>query len=58
MPPYIQEICFISCVKLNLWAVAAYRIRKYYELGLSGKGSWDQLVMSVSGSKDRRVCWQ
>lgn len=46
----------VSCSNPNTLAIAACKVRKVYELGLSGKVSWDQLVMSVNriqqGNKD------
>ena len=44
------------------YSMGCCRVREDYELELSGKWSWDQLVMSVNGvqcrSRDTRVCWQ
>lgn len=34
----IQEISFIPCTNRNLLVVAAYKVGKDYELGLSRKG--------------------
>ena len=44
------------------YSMGCCRVREDYELELSGKVSWDQLVMLVNGvqcgSKDTRVYWQ
>ena len=57
-PLHIGNQFYLLC---QSYSMGCCRVREDYELELSGKWSWDQLVMSVNGvqcgSRDTHVCW-